>query len=54
MVPAPIGTFTSGTSPVGPAFHSAWDDPLGTPAGWPWTETAYHPGGMMPRPGTAA
>jgi hypothetical protein len=33
--PAPIGTVASGTSPLGPAFHSEWTDPLGTFAGWP-------------------
>jgi hypothetical protein len=33
--PAPIGTVPFGTSPVGPAFHDEWDDPLGTIAGWP-------------------
>jgi hypothetical protein len=34
--PAPIGTFTlGGASPVGPAFHAVWTDPLGTIAGWP-------------------
>jgi hypothetical protein len=33
--PAPIGTVASGTSPVGPAFHAEWTDPLGTLAGWP-------------------
>jgi hypothetical protein len=33
--PAPIGTVASGTSPVGPAFHAEWVDPLGTLAGWP-------------------
>jgi hypothetical protein len=31
---APIGTFALGTSPVGPAFHSVWVDPLGTLATW--------------------
>jgi hypothetical protein len=31
---APIGTFALGTSPVGPAFHSVWGDPLGTLATW--------------------
>jgi hypothetical protein len=33
--PAPIGTVALGSSPVGPAFHTAWDDPLGTLASWP-------------------
>jgi hypothetical protein len=33
--PAPIGTVASGTSPVGPAYHTEWADPLGTLAGWP-------------------
>ena len=33
--PAPIGTVAFGTSPVGPAFHSEWTDPLGTLATWP-------------------
>ena len=33
--PAPIGTVVLGSSPVGPAFHTAWDDPLGTLASWP-------------------
>lgn len=33
--PAPIGTVVLGSSPVGPAFHSTWDDPLGTLASWP-------------------
>jgi hypothetical protein len=31
----PIGTLASGTSPVGPAFHAVWGDPLGTMATWP-------------------
>jgi hypothetical protein len=31
---APIGTFALGTSPVGPAFHGVWIDPLGTLATW--------------------
>jgi hypothetical protein len=34
--PAPLGTIPFGTSPVGPAFQSEWDDPVGTIAG-------YHP-----------
>jgi hypothetical protein len=33
--PAPIGTIASGRSPVGPAFHSEWTDPLGTLESWP-------------------
>jgi len=33
--PPPIGTVASGTSPVGPAFHAGWTDPLGTLATWP-------------------
>ncbi len=33
--PAPIGTVPFGTSPVGPAFHAEWTDPLGTLATWP-------------------
>jgi len=33
--PAPIGTVALGTSPVGPAFHAEWADPLGTIASWP-------------------
>jgi hypothetical protein len=33
--PAPVGTIAFGTSPVGPAFHSEWTDPLGTLATWP-------------------
>jgi len=32
--PAPVGTVPFGTSPVGPAFHPAWRDPLGTIAAW--------------------
>ena len=31
---APIGTFALGTSPVDPAFHDVWVDPLGTFATW--------------------
>jgi hypothetical protein len=34
-VPAPVGTVALGTSPVGPAFHAEWTDPLGTLASWP-------------------
>jgi hypothetical protein len=33
--PAPIGTVAMGDSPVGPAFHPEWSDPLGTLATWP-------------------
>jgi hypothetical protein len=34
--PAPIGTVTlGGSSPVGPAYHDVWTDPLGTMAAWP-------------------
>jgi hypothetical protein len=33
--PAPIGTIAFGSSPVGPAFHPEWSDPLGTLATWP-------------------
>jgi hypothetical protein len=33
--PAPIGTVAFGSSPVGPAFHAEWADPLGTLATWP-------------------
>jgi hypothetical protein len=33
--PAPIGTVALGASPVGPAFHALWADPLGTIAAWP-------------------
>jgi hypothetical protein len=32
--PAPIGTVAFGASPVGPAYHAEWTDPLGTMAGW--------------------
>jgi hypothetical protein len=32
--PAPIGTVPFGTSPVGPAFHDVWAEPLATLAGW--------------------
>jgi hypothetical protein len=32
--PTPIGTVALGASPVGPAFHSNWADPLGTMATW--------------------
>jgi hypothetical protein len=31
----PIGTVALGASPVGPAFHPGWTDPLGTLATWP-------------------
>ncbi len=30
-----IGTVPFGASPVGPAFHEVWSDPLGTLATWP-------------------
>ena len=33
--PAPIGTVALGNSPLGPAFHPEWSDPLGTLATWP-------------------
>jgi len=33
--PAPVGTVPFGTSPVGPAFHPEWSDPLGVLATWP-------------------
>ena len=33
--PPPIGTVAGGSSPVGPAFHHEWTDPLGTLATWP-------------------
>jgi hypothetical protein len=33
--PPPIGTVFVGTSPVGPAQHLVWADPLGTLATWP-------------------
>jgi hypothetical protein len=33
--PAPIGTVPLGTSPVGPAFHPEWTNPLATLATWP-------------------
>jgi hypothetical protein len=32
--PPPIGTVPFGTSPVGPAFHAVWREPLATLAGW--------------------
>jgi hypothetical protein len=32
--PAPMGTVPFGTSPVGPAFHEVWREPLATLAGW--------------------
>jgi len=32
--PPPVGTMASGTSPVGPAYHAVWADPLGTLATW--------------------
>jgi hypothetical protein len=31
----PIGTVAFGTSPVGPAYHAEWTDPLGTLSTWP-------------------
>jgi hypothetical protein len=33
--PVPIGTVALGTSPVGPAFHQDWIDPLATLDRWP-------------------
>jgi hypothetical protein len=33
--PTPVGTVAFGTSPVGPAYHAEWTDPLGTLATWP-------------------
>lgn len=33
--PAPIGTVSLGNSPLGPAFHPEWTDPLGTLVTWP-------------------
>jgi hypothetical protein len=33
--PAPVGIVPIGTSPVGPAYHQVWNDPLGTIATWP-------------------
>jgi hypothetical protein len=33
--PGAIGTVAFGTSPVGPAYHAVWSDPLGTLATWP-------------------
>jgi hypothetical protein len=33
--PAPIGSVPFATSPVGPAYHVDWDDPLGAMADWP-------------------
>jgi hypothetical protein len=33
--PGSIGTVPFGTSPVGPAYHAEWSDPLGTLATWP-------------------
>jgi hypothetical protein len=32
---SPLGLRRLGTSPVGPAQHTVWTDPLGTLAGWP-------------------
>ena len=33
--PGPIGTVPFGTSPVGPAYHAVWTNPLATLATWP-------------------
>jgi hypothetical protein len=33
--PNPIGTVAFGMSPTGPAYHSVWNNPLGTIASWP-------------------
>jgi hypothetical protein len=33
--PAPVGLVPIGTSPLGPAYHVVWADPLGTLATWP-------------------
>jgi hypothetical protein len=33
--PPPVGTVAFSTSPVGPAYHAEWADPLGTLATWP-------------------
>ena len=33
--PAPVGTVPLGNSPLGPAFHPEWSDPLATLATWP-------------------
>lgn len=30
----PTGTLVTGTSPVGPAYHTLWSDPAGTLATW--------------------
>jgi hypothetical protein len=32
--PPPLGTQVFGTSPVGPAFHAVWEEPLATLEGW--------------------
>ena len=32
--PPPVGTQVFGTSPVGPAFHAVWQEPLATLATW--------------------
>jgi hypothetical protein len=32
--PAPIGTVQFGTSPVGPAFHAVWREPVATLDTW--------------------
>ena len=37
--PPPIGTVPFGASPVGPAFHAEWIDPLATLATWPLTKS---------------
>jgi hypothetical protein len=33
--PSPVGTQVLGQSPLGPALHAVWTDPLGTLASWP-------------------
>jgi hypothetical protein len=33
--PPPVGLVAIGTSPVGPAQHAVWVDPLATLGGWP-------------------
>ena len=35
QLPRPIGLIRIGTSPVGPAYHAVWLDPLATLATWP-------------------
>jgi hypothetical protein len=32
--PPPIGSVAFATSPVGPAYHADWGDPLGAMATW--------------------